>query len=153
MLSRVNNRDHTTLRLKHLDRLPVAFCAQFRMLISTYKALNSLGTGDLKDHICPYEPTWQLQSSGGGHLHLPSASGFCLVASADKTFLVVAPQQWHSFPWQFLSLCLKRAARSYLALPFLADLFFYCWLYVPPAFCGAAVFIFITNWFVKSSGK
>ena len=47
-------RDHITLVLKDLHWLPVRFRAQFKVLVLTFKALNSLGPAYLKERLHPH---------------------------------------------------------------------------------------------------
>ena len=60
------------LILFKLHWLPVATRAQFKVLVLTYKALNTLGPGYLKYRHLPYESTQQLRSNQGALLKEPS---------------------------------------------------------------------------------
>lgn len=67
----------------------------------TYKNLNSLGPRYLKDRLCRYLSTCALHSTGGG-------GGVCFwLFHQAKRYryghseeVVVAPQQWNSFPFK-----------------------------------------------------
>ncbi|KAF7240874.1 putative RNA-directed DNA polymerase from transposon BS [Varanus komodoensis] len=48
---------HMTPVLRQLHWLPIEVRAQFKVLVITYKALNGLGPGYLKEHLRPYMPT------------------------------------------------------------------------------------------------
>ncbi|KAF7243474.1 Far upstream element-binding protein 1 [Varanus komodoensis] len=63
---------HMTPVLHQLHWLPIEVRAQFKVLVTTYKALNSLGPGYLKEHLRPYMPTYPLRSAGEALLREPS---------------------------------------------------------------------------------
>ncbi|KAF7247841.1 CUB and sushi domain-containing protein 1, partial [Varanus komodoensis] len=55
---------HMTPVLRQLHWLPIEVRAQFKVLVMTYKALNGLGPGYLKERLHPYLPTnfyWNLK--------------------------------------------------------------------------------------------
>ena len=53
LVSGATAQTHITLVLKNLHWLPVVARAQFKVLTLTYKALNGLGPGYLKDPLLP----------------------------------------------------------------------------------------------------
>ncbi|KAF7238810.1 hypothetical protein EYD10_14545 [Varanus komodoensis] len=63
---------HMTPVLCQLHWLPIEVRAQFKVLVMTYKALNSLGPGYLKERLRPYMPTRPLRSVGEALLQEPS---------------------------------------------------------------------------------
>ncbi|KAF7250086.1 Microphthalmia-associated transcription factor [Varanus komodoensis] len=63
---------HMTPVLCQLHWLPIEVRAQFKVLVMTYKALNSLGPGYLKERLCPYMPARPLRSVGEALLREPS---------------------------------------------------------------------------------
>ncbi|KAF7247065.1 RNA-directed DNA polymerase from mobile element jockey [Varanus komodoensis] len=64
---------HMTPVLRQLHWLPIEVRAQFKVLVMTYKALNGLGPGYLKERLHPYLPREaveiQVQIDGGFNLH------------------------------------------------------------------------------------
>ncbi|KAF7238180.1 Complement C1q-like protein 3 [Varanus komodoensis] len=63
---------HITPVLRQLHWLPIEVRAQFRVLVITYKALNGLGPGYLKEHLRPYVPSRPLRSVAEALLREPS---------------------------------------------------------------------------------
>ncbi|KAF7237340.1 Zinc finger protein 79 [Varanus komodoensis] len=63
---------HVTPVLCQLHWLPIEVRAQFKVLVMTYKALNGLGPGYLKEHLRPYMPAHPLRSAGEALLREPS---------------------------------------------------------------------------------
>ncbi|KAF7242656.1 Inactive N-acetylated-alpha-linked acidic dipeptidase-like protein 2 [Varanus komodoensis] len=63
---------HMTPVLRQLHWLPIEVRAQFKVLVMTYKALNGLGPGYLKERLCPYMPACPLRSAGEALLREPS---------------------------------------------------------------------------------
>ncbi|KAF7246224.1 Oxygen-regulated protein 1 [Varanus komodoensis] len=63
---------HMTPVLRWLHWLPIEVQAQFKVLVMTYKALNGLGPGYLKERLRPYVPARPLRSAGEALLREPS---------------------------------------------------------------------------------
>ncbi|KAF7238948.1 N-terminal EF-hand calcium-binding protein 3 [Varanus komodoensis] len=63
---------HMTPVLRQLHWLPIEARAQFKVLVMTYKALNSLGPGYLNERLRPYMPDRPLRSAGESLLREPS---------------------------------------------------------------------------------
>ncbi|KAF7251494.1 Papilin [Varanus komodoensis] len=63
---------HITPVLYQLHWLPIEVWAQFEVLVITYKALNSLGPGYLKECLLPYLPSHPLRSAAEALLREPS---------------------------------------------------------------------------------
>ncbi|KAF7254138.1 hypothetical protein EYD10_00669 [Varanus komodoensis] len=63
---------HMTPVLRQLHWLPIEVQAQFKVLVMTYKALNGLGPGHLKECLHPYMPSHPLRSTGEALLREPS---------------------------------------------------------------------------------
>ncbi|KAF7234897.1 E3 ubiquitin-protein ligase TRIM21 [Varanus komodoensis] len=63
---------HMTPVLRQLHWLPIEVRAQFKVLVMTYKALNGLGPGYLKERLHPYMPSCPLRSAGEALLREPS---------------------------------------------------------------------------------
>ncbi|KAF7244380.1 putative RNA-directed DNA polymerase from transposon BS [Varanus komodoensis] len=88
---------HMTPVLRQLHWLPIEVRAQFKVLVMTYKALNSLGPGYLKERLHPYMPARPLRSAGEALLREPSVKEIrrvgwrAAVKSEKKPFLVTSP--------------------------------------------------------------
>ncbi|XP_053104853.1 leucine-rich repeat-containing protein 39 isoform X1 [Hemicordylus capensis] len=95
LVSGSSRRDHITPVLKELHWLPICFWAKYKVLVITYKALNSLGPGFLRERLLCNEPRRPLRSSGEVRLHLPPAR---LVATQGRAFSVAAPRLWNTLP-------------------------------------------------------
>ncbi|KAF7248769.1 Transcription elongation factor A protein 2 [Varanus komodoensis] len=65
---------HITPVLHQLHWLPIEVWAQFKVLVMTYKALNSLEPGYLKERLCPYMPSRPLRSATDALLREPSVN-------------------------------------------------------------------------------
>ncbi|KAF7254804.1 RNA-directed DNA polymerase from mobile element jockey [Varanus komodoensis] len=63
---------HMTPVLRQLHWLPIEVRAQFKVLVMTYKALNGLGPGYLKERLHPHMPSHPLRSTGEALLREPS---------------------------------------------------------------------------------
>ncbi|KAF7246443.1 Protein NEL [Varanus komodoensis] len=63
---------HMTPVLRQLHWLPIEVWAQFKVLVMTYKALNGLGPGYLKERLHPYMPSCPLRLAGEALLREPS---------------------------------------------------------------------------------
>ncbi|KAF7243163.1 Protein mono-ADP-ribosyltransferase TIPARP [Varanus komodoensis] len=63
---------HITPVLRQLHWLPIEVQAQVMVLVITYKALNGLGPGYLKECLCPYMPSCPLRSAAEALLREPS---------------------------------------------------------------------------------
>ncbi|KAF7237995.1 Butyrophilin subfamily 1 member A1, partial [Varanus komodoensis] len=83
---------HMTPVLRQLHWLPIEVWAQFKVLVITYKALNSLGPGYLKEHLHPYMPSHPLRSATEALLREPS------MKDTRRAFSVVAPNLWNELP-------------------------------------------------------
>ena len=98
LVSGAATREHIKPILYKLHWLPVAVRAQFKVLVLTYKALNGLGPGYLKDRLLPYEPAWQLSSSQGTLLKDPSLKEVRGTACRQRAFSAAAPRLWNALP-------------------------------------------------------
>ncbi|KAF7244152.1 putative uncharacterized transposon-derived protein F52C9.6 [Varanus komodoensis] len=64
LLTGTGHYAHMTPVLRQLHWLPIEARAQFKVLVMTYKALNGLGLGYLKERLRPYMPARPLRSAG-----------------------------------------------------------------------------------------
>lgn len=72
-LMRASNFERITPILQELHWLPLASCAQFKVPVLIYKALNGLWLGFLKDHLLRHQPSCVLCSTGEAPLSVPLA--------------------------------------------------------------------------------
>ncbi|KAF7253666.1 hypothetical protein EYD10_00580 [Varanus komodoensis] len=77
---------HMTPVLRQLHWLPIEVRAQFKVLVMTYKALNGLGPGYLKERLRPYMPSRPLRSAGEALLREPSVKEIRRVATRRRAF-------------------------------------------------------------------
>ncbi|KAF7246618.1 Mitochondrial tRNA-specific 2-thiouridylase 1 [Varanus komodoensis] len=72
LLTGTGRCSHITPVLRQLHWLPIEVRAQFKVLVMTYKALNGLGPGYLKERLLPYMPSCPLRSAADALLREPS---------------------------------------------------------------------------------
>ncbi|XP_053153318.1 uncharacterized protein LOC128345436 [Hemicordylus capensis] len=128
LVSGVTWRDHIMPVLKQLHCFQVkykydmisytntiCFQVKYKVLVITFKALNGLGPGYLREHLLLYDPYRSLRSSGEVHLQLPPVR---LVVTWNRAFSVAAPGLWNALPTDIHSLgsllAFKRALITYL---------------------------------------
>ncbi|KAF7244356.1 LINE-1 retrotransposable element ORF2 protein [Varanus komodoensis] len=92
--------------LAELHWLPIEVRAQFKVLVMTYKALNGLGPGYLKERLRPYMPTCPLRSAAEALLWEPSVKEIRrFEAFGKKDFLSAGTHiRTYSFPHKQLPL-------------------------------------------------
>ncbi|KAF7250813.1 hypothetical protein EYD10_03434 [Varanus komodoensis] len=79
-----------------LHWLPIEVRAQFKVLVMTYKALNGLGPGYLKERLRPYMPGRPLRSVGEALLREPSVKEIRRTYETMASLCVVVP---YGFPY------------------------------------------------------
>ncbi|KAF7247022.1 putative RNA-directed DNA polymerase from transposon BS [Varanus komodoensis] len=89
---------HITPVLYQLHWLPIKVRAQFKVLVITYKALNSLGPGYLKERLRPYLPSCPLRSAAEALLWEPSVKDIRRLNTRRRAFSAVAPHLWNVLP-------------------------------------------------------
>lgn len=90
MLRGTNKDNHISLILQALHWLPVSFCALFKVLVSTFRVLYSLGARYPKDHL-HYQSSHVLQSTEEALLVVPAVKEARLRSTACRAFSVAAP--------------------------------------------------------------
>ena len=96
IIAKTNRRQHITPVLCKLHWLPVQYRVTFKILLFTYKALNDIAPGYLKELLHVYVPgRSNLRSSSKFLLTVPRSR---LVSCGDKSFSVAAPSLWNSLP-------------------------------------------------------
>ncbi|KAF7236632.1 Ectonucleotide pyrophosphatase/phosphodiesterase family member 7 [Varanus komodoensis] len=89
---------HMTPVLRQLHWLPIEVWVQFKVLVMTYKALNGLGPGYLKERLRPYMPAHPLRSAGEALLWKPSVKEIRSTSTRRRAFSAVAPNLWNALP-------------------------------------------------------
>jgi hypothetical protein len=87
--------DHVTPILRKLHWLPVKQRVQYKVLVTTFKALNGLAPGYLTDLLKPYRPQRQLRSSSKMLLQSPKWN---LKTYGHRAFSSMAPTWWNVLP-------------------------------------------------------
>ena len=95
LLTHTRSRDHITPVLHDLHWLPVKQRIQYKILITTYKALNNLAPPYLSDLLEPYVPLRPLRSGEANLLTVRKAK---YRAWGDRAFHVSAPNLWNALP-------------------------------------------------------
>ncbi|KAF7235720.1 hypothetical protein EYD10_17474 [Varanus komodoensis] len=98
LLTGTGRYGHMTPVLHQLHWLPIEVRAQFKVLVMTYKALNGLGPGYLKERLHPYMPSRPLRSAGEALLQEHSVKEIRRVATRRRAFSVVVPKLWNALP-------------------------------------------------------
>ncbi|KAF7246760.1 Reelin [Varanus komodoensis] len=89
---------HMTPVLRQLHWLPIEVRAQFKVLVITYKTLNGLGPGYLKERLHPYMPGLPLRSAGEALLWEPSVKNIRRVSTWREGFLCGGTQSMECTP-------------------------------------------------------
>ncbi|KAF7241312.1 hypothetical protein EYD10_12087 [Varanus komodoensis] len=98
LLTGTGHYSHMTSVLRQLHWLPTEVRAQFKVLMMTYKALNGLGPGYLKERLRPYMPSRPLRSATDALLWEPSMNDIRRVSTRRRAFSAVAPHLWNVLP-------------------------------------------------------
>ena len=92
--------EHVTPPLTDLHWLPIKQRIVFKILVTTYKALNGLAPDYITDLLDRYVLTRSLRSSDQLLLKVPSTNTFSF---GDRAFSVAAPKLWNSVPYEIRS--------------------------------------------------
>ena len=95
VLTRTKIRDHISPVLASQHWLPVKSRIEFKILLLTFKALNSMAPLYLKELIVPYQPTRVLRSQNSGLLVIPKVSKSRV---GTRAFSYQAPLLWNHLP-------------------------------------------------------
>ena len=95
LLTSTRSRAHITPVLQNLHWLPVKERINFKILLTTYKALHNLAPPYLSDLLEDYEPPRTLRSSDAGLLTVYKAKRRTW---GDRAFSVAAPILWNELP-------------------------------------------------------
>ncbi|KAF7248266.1 KICSTOR complex protein ITFG2 [Varanus komodoensis] len=89
MLTGTGHYSHITPVLYQLCWLPIEVRAQFKELVITYKALNGLGPGYLKERLLPYLPSHPVRSAADTLLREPSGKDIRRQSTRKRAFSAV----------------------------------------------------------------
>ncbi len=78
-----------------IQRLPIRYRIQFKILLFTYKALHNLAPSYLSELLHVYVPTRSLRSSASVTLVVPSVR---LTTVGSRAFSCIAPTIWNTLP-------------------------------------------------------
>ena len=95
IVTRSKKRDHITPVLKSMHWLPVAKRIEFKVLLTTFKALTGQAPGYIKDLLELYRPHRALRSMDLSYLRKPKSR---TKTFGDRSFSVCRPCLWNKLP-------------------------------------------------------
>lgn len=95
IISRTSRHEHITPTLRELHWLPVQPRVQYKLLVTTYKALNGLAPGYVTDMLSLHHPTRALRSADSTSLSVPRVR---TVNYGDRQFRCASARQWNALP-------------------------------------------------------
>ena len=95
LLTGTRSREHITPVLRELHWLPIKHRINYKILLITYKALNSLAPPYLADLLHHHAPSRFLRSNSANLLQVPRTERRTW---GDRAFSVAAPTLWNSLP-------------------------------------------------------
>ena len=95
LVSLTNKYDHITPVMMQLYRLPVKERINFKILLTTFKALRGINPLYLRELISPYQPRRALRSSDQLLLEQPA---YKLKSYGSRAFSLCAPGLWNMLP-------------------------------------------------------
>ena len=105
LVTRTWSSEHITPVLRRLHWLPVRQRITYKILLLTYKALNSMAPKYMADLLQPYTPTRQVRSSSKNLLVTPKSNlKFYGDRSSCCAQALELPNRWHKInpePWCF----------------------------------------------------
>ncbi len=115
VLTRTRKYDHISPVLSTLHWLPTKHRIDFKILLTTYKALNGLVPQYLSELLSHYSPPRPLHSQNSGHLIIPRISKS---TTGGRSFSYLAPKLWNNLPntvWEADTLCqIKSRLKTHL---------------------------------------
>ena len=100
LVSLTNKYDHITPVMMQLHWLPVKERINFKILLTTFKALHGINPLYLCELISPYQPRRALRSSDQLLLEQPA---YKLKSYGSRAFSVCAPGLWNKLPLEIKS--------------------------------------------------
>ena len=95
IVTRTRRRDHITPVLINLHWLPVSQRIEYKVLLTTFKALHDLAPGYIADLVHRYVPP---RSTRAGNLSLLTEIPAKYVTFGEKSFKFCAPKLWNKLP-------------------------------------------------------
>ncbi len=95
VLTRTRKYDHISPVMSTLHWLPIKYRIYFKILLITYKALNSLAPQYLSKLLSHYSPPRPLRSQNSGHLIVPRISKS---TAGGISFFYLAHKLWNNLP-------------------------------------------------------
>ena len=95
VVTRTNRYDHISPVLKRLHWLPVTQRVQYKVLTTTYRALNEDAPAYIKDMLKVNQPVRALRSNSATLLHVPRSR---TVRYGNRAFATAAPTLWNKLP-------------------------------------------------------
>jgi hypothetical protein len=95
MVTKSKKYDHVTPILHKLHWLPISYRIQYKVLLTTYKALNGKTPNYITELLQSYKPTRSLRSSHSQQLVVPYTR---LRSFGDRAFCAVSPKLWNALP-------------------------------------------------------
>ena len=95
IVSRCGRREHITPVLRDLHWLQVADRIDFKVALTTFKALHGLTPDYIRDLITPHQPHRSLRSLNLSLLRKPKSR---TVTYGDRSFAVCSPTIWNALP-------------------------------------------------------
>ena len=95
ILTNTNRRSHITPVLAALHWLPIKSRIDFKILLTTYKALHGLAPAYISELLTAKPNVRSLRSSDQGLLVIPASK---FKTKGDRAFSVVAPTLWNALP-------------------------------------------------------
>ena len=95
IIVKAKRRDHISPVLKRLHWLPVDKRIEFKILLTTFKAMTGLAPGYIHDLLEPYQPRRALRSMDLTYLRKPRSR---TKTFGDRAFASSAPYLWNKLP-------------------------------------------------------
>ncbi len=93
VLTRTRNYDHISPVLSTLHWLPIKHQIGFKILLTTYKALNGLAPQYKSEVLSHYSPSRPLRSQNSGCLIIPRITK---PTAGGRSFFYLAPKLWNN---------------------------------------------------------
>ena len=95
IILRLKKHDHISRHLQSLHWLPIKARIQFKLLLTTYKAVNGLSPLYLSELLSPYKSNRSCRLNSRGLLNVPETK---LKTCGDRAFQKVVPRLWNELP-------------------------------------------------------
>ena len=96
LVTKTKKSDHITPVLRHLHWLPISYRIQYKICLTTFKALNGMAPEYISNLLQQHKPVRSLRSASQNLLSYPVPKS---VTYGDRAFSVCAPKLWNSLPY------------------------------------------------------